>query len=616
MVVGSCSTGPENVPVSVVSQRLRVVETSVVTPGQPAGIVFSARWQPNASVEVTAKPLDPAAYGFDPELMKKEEGPIASVAFDKWTERLRDLVADAERTGRGSDRICVVVTFPEDLQIPRFPRPIEDEDRESLENHAVIAEAQQLVEDIMAMRAPGYAVRTQELTSRYAANVQETYWLINGMLIDLPLGQVRSLMQRGDVQYVEERYTNTPPPANTSADARNLMGTDPYFNIGLSGGWFGLLDTGVRTSHTLLTNYTLLRDCVNGRQDCSWNPSSNPDDDCWNHGTASMSELSANGNLGNANRGVSAILVDSWKIYNCSGLDSGAAVRGFQASLLAWDRVLVAQIQGRGSENSAIALAADAAYSAGAVVIAANGNYGPNPNTVSCPGNARKAIGVGAADVESLSLDAESGRGPTNDGRTKPDVLGPTNVYAASTASNTGMQLYDGTSAATPNVAAAAGLLRNFVRGASFETDPGQIYALLINSGKIANGSASDNDVGAGIVSLPNGPSGWMTWGADVVGSSGALVDIPIQVSLPWSVARPLTATIWWPESLGGIHSDIDLQILNPSGRVVGSSTSGPSVFEKAGTTISGPVSGTWTVRIKGYYVASPQVVYFGVFSP
>src|SRR4029077_1111688 len=98
----------------------------------------------------------------------------------------------------------------------------------------------------------------------------------------------------------------------------------------------------------------------------------NTDDDCWNHGTSSASELSANGNLGDVSRGVTAIAVDSFKVYSCAGLDTAAAVRGFQAAVAVLDRVIVAEIQDTGGENGSIAAAADAAFNAGAVVIAAN----------------------------------------------------------------------------------------------------------------------------------------------------------------------------------------------------------------------------------------------------
>jgi formylglycine-generating enzyme required for sulfatase activity len=64
---------------------------------------------------------------------------------------------------------------------------------------------------------------------------------------------------------------------------------------------------------------------------------------------------------------------------------------------------------------------ADAAVEAGLVVIVPAGNSGPAPGTVGSPGCARLPITVGAAEVNTVA--DFSSRGPTLDGRTKPDLL-------------------------------------------------------------------------------------------------------------------------------------------------------------------------------------------------
>ena len=85
---------------------------------------------------------------------------------------------------------------------------------------------------------------------------------------------------------------------------------------------------------------------------------------------------------------MTAITLDSFKVFpstfsggTCAGaLDRAAAVRGFQAAVTVLDRVIVAEMQGSGSDVSTISVAADNAFDAGAVIIAANGNFGPNPS--------------------------------------------------------------------------------------------------------------------------------------------------------------------------------------------------------------------------------------------
>lgn len=117
---------------------------------------------------------------------------------------------------------------------------------------------------------------------------------------------------------------------------------------------------------------------------------------------------------------MTSIVLDSFLVYalvpQC-GLSDVAAIRGFQAALGQLAKVIVAEMRGFGDESSALATAADAAFDAGAVVIAANGNFGPDPGTVRAPANAHKVLGVGAYDVVTQATLTSQGRGPTTDGR-------------------------------------------------------------------------------------------------------------------------------------------------------------------------------------------------------
>ena len=177
--------------------------------------------------------------------------------------------------------------------------------------------------------------------------------------------------------------------------------------------------------------------------------------------------------------------------------------------------------------------------------------------------------------------------------------------------SDTALQIFGGTSGATPYAAGAAALLRNWLRGASFSIDPGQVYAQLILSGQ--QPYPFNNTSGAGPLRLPT--DGWAWWGKVSVGN-GQTIDIPLQIS----GTRPntLDGALWWPEwafqfpLLGRVevHNDIDLYLVDPAGVVRASSVSIPSVFERA--RVSGRVaSGTWKLRIRGYNVTGSQTVYW-----
>jgi hypothetical protein len=104
--------------------------------------------------------------------------------------------------------------------------------------------------------------------------------------------------------------------------------------------------------------------------------------------------------------------------------------------------------------------AADIAASRGILVVAAAGNEGPLPwPGIIAPADGDSVIAVGAADSTGEAVYFSS-RGPTYDGRIKPDVLAM-GLLAASVRWNdtTGVWPFNGTSSATPLVAGACALI-------------------------------------------------------------------------------------------------------------------------------------------------------------
>lgn len=116
--------------------------------------------------------------------------------------------------------------------------------------------------------------------------------------------------------------------------------------------------------------------------------------------------------------------------------------------------------------TDALSVTCDAAVGRGVVVCVAAGNAGPAPRTVGSPGCARNVITVGAS-TDNDAIASFSSRGPTKDGRVKPDIVFPGHNIIAARAQGTSMgspvdQFYtsaSGTSMATPHCSGAVALM-------------------------------------------------------------------------------------------------------------------------------------------------------------
>ncbi len=112
--------------------------------------------------------------------------------------------------------------------------------------------------------------------------------------------------------------------------------------------------------------------------------------------------------------------------------------------------------------------------------------------SVIIPADAAGAVAVAAVDYDTELLKPYSSRGPTNDGRTKPDVAGPTDVITST------YDIFTGTSAAAPHVAGVAALIKS----ANPTYTPAQIQSVLEDTTR--NHHAKGNEDGTGLANALN----------------------------------------------------------------------------------------------------------------
>jgi len=128
----------------------------------------------------------------------------------------------------------------------------------------------------------------------------------------------------------------------------------------------------------------------------------------------------------------------------------------------------------------------------GVICVIAAGNEGPKPMTLGCPGSAPDALTVAAMNRDGTIADFSS-RGPSKDGRVKPDTCAP-GVYILSTTCGmiALMQFMDGfklgaisgTSMATPHVSGLVALIKQLYRESEVELTTSMLKDMLERYGE------------------------------------------------------------------------------------------------------------------------------------
>ncbi len=305
---------------------------------------------------------------------------------------------------------------------------------------------------------------------------------------------------------------------------QNLLSEIPVVhNLGINGNGvlIGLLDTGFRwKNHPALKNAKVIaeRDFI---QNDSLTENDSSKDDAPNqdrHGTAVFSIIGGfdNGNLIGPAYGAEFLLAKTEYVptethveednyaaalewMEAQGVDIISSSLGYNT----FDTGYSYTFQDMNGETTIVAKAVNLAFQRGVTTFTAAGNegnsdwgakFGDNKyGKIVSPADAFNVIAVGAVDTNNI-VTAFSSRGPTSDGRIKPEIVAQ-GSYVYFAVAGGGYAFGNGTSYATPIAAGVAALLKSaFPHLTNY-----QIRQIMLESGD--NAIQPDNHKGYGLIS-------------------------------------------------------------------------------------------------------------------
>jgi len=261
---------------------------------------------------------------------------------------------------------------------------------------------------------------------------------------------------------------------------------------------------------------------------------------------------------------------------------------------------------------------------------------------VNAPGTAKDCLTVGATGNGTLEnkLASFSSRGPTKDGRRKPTVMGPGDIVTSSIGSTRyTYEAYSGTSMATPAVAGAMALARQYlvdgwypsgapVKANGFTPSAALLRAMAVAGSRndVAGFRVPDNTIGYGRLTLddvlyfPGDTSRTVLVDPHDGLSDGRYVEYQVQVTDP---SRPLKVALCWTDAPGNpasavqLVNDLDLLVLHDGATYRGNyllnyaSVDGgtrDSLNVEELVRLPAPTAGLYTVRVEGHRVVQgPQ---------
>lgn len=322
--------------------------------------------------------------------------------------------------------------------------------------------------------------------------------MVDAFSTELTSKQVKELSRHHDITFIEEDIT-IKTNLNTATTWFGVNKASRNFDVDGSGITIAVIDTGIDSQHVDLDEGKVIgwKDFVNDRNQ--------PYDDN-GHGTHVASIAAGTGEGNERFKGVApAASLVGVKVLDANGSGSMSQIlSGIDWIVANREKfgLRIANLSFGSSSASdgqdALSLAVNQATRYGITFFVAAGNAGPEKYTIGTPGSAERAITVGSmADVMEggYFLNLFSSRGPTLDGRIKPDIVGP-GYYITAAKANTvnGYVTYSGTSMATPFVAGTAALMLSANPSLSHK----QIKNILTSTSEEWGKSGNDIDYGAG----------------------------------------------------------------------------------------------------------------------
>lgn len=272
-------------------------------------------------------------------------------------------------------------------------------------------------------------------------------------------------------------------------------------------------------------------------------------------------------------------------------------------------RIINISLSGTGSSDGTdiMSVAIQKCVEAGIVVCVAASNHGPATYTIPAPGAAPDAITVGTMRDPArggFALWTTSGRGPTADGRIKPDIVAPGyQIVAAKAGTATDTMPLTGSSMAAPFVAGVCALMLE----ANPDLKPDEVKQILRRTAIDFGPAGEDIDYGAGRLDAyaaireaksPGDPEAgegppvpdhrFFSGSLDANGSD----EWKIEVS---STQDPIAAVLILPDWTSSNASRFQLQLRDPDGQIVANSVE-PQRDQLI--TFQPTRTGTYTLRI------------------